>query len=98
MIRKKSLLFLICACLIGIVSGCGNQTFWDTTYTFNYAQFQLPNGELIAGKIVKWRDYDGEQLQLIMEDGNTYLVSSFNTILSVNPIDENESKEVSENE
>lgn len=67
--------------------GCGNQQLFDTTYTFNYAQFSLPNGEIIEGKLSSWQDYDGEQLQLKMADGNTYLVSSFNAVLSVNEID-----------
>lgn len=96
--RKKNLFIILSICVLGVLSGCGNQTFLDSTYTFNYAQFQLPDGELITGKIVKWRDYDGEQLQLIMEDGNTYLVSSFNAVLSVNPINGNESEEVTEDE
>jgi hypothetical protein len=84
-------LITIATLLIGLplLSACGNQTFLDTTYTFNYAQFILPNGEIIQGKLIKWRDYDdGEQLQLVMEDGNTYLVSSFNAVLSVSEIKE----------
>lgn len=70
------------------LGGCGNQTFLDTTYTFNYAQFTLPDGTVIEGRLQKWKDYDGEQIQLVMEDGNTYLVSSFNATLTVNPIEE----------
>lgn len=70
-----------------LLSGCGNKTLLGTTYTFNYAQFSLPNGEVIEGRLTKWKDYDGKQIQLVMEDGNTYLVSSFNAVLSVNPID-----------
>lgn len=70
-----------------LLSGCGNKTLLDTTYTFNYAQFSLPNGKVVEGRLTKWKDYDGEQIQLIMEDGNTYLVSSFNAVLSVNPVD-----------
>lgn len=74
--------------LMGLfLSGCGNKAFIDTTFTFNYVQFSLPNGEVVEGRLVRWNDYDGEQIQLVMEDGNTYLVSSFNAILSVNPID-----------
>lgn len=74
--------------LMGLfLSGCGNKALIDTTFTFHYAQFSLPNGKVIKGRLVRWKDYDGEQIQLTMEDGNTYLVSSFNAILSVNPID-----------
>lgn len=31
--------------------------------------------------ISKWKDYDGEQLQLILQDGTVLLVSSVNCIL-----------------
>ena len=68
------------------LGACGNKALLDTTYTFNYAQFKLPDGTVIEGKLVKWKDYDGEQIQLTMEDGNTYLVSSYNTVLSVEEI------------
>lgn len=83
---KKVWLFGTVLLMGAFLGGCGNQTLLDTTYTFNYAQFTLPNGEIKEGRIVKWRDYDGEQIQLKMEDGNTYLVSSYNAVLSVDPI------------
>ena len=84
----KKLLVLGALLFFGLtLSACGNRTWIDTTYTFNYAQFSLPSGEVIEGRLKKWKDYDGEQIQLVMEDGNTYLVSSFNAVLSVNPID-----------
>lgn len=84
----KKLLVLGALLFFGLtLSACGNRTWIDTTYTFNYAQFSLPSGEVIEGRLTKWKDYDGEQIQLVMEDGNTYLVSSMNAVLSVQPID-----------
>lgn len=83
---KKLFLTLSMVFGLALLSACGNRTFLDTTYTFNYAQFALPDGRLIEGRLIKWRDYDGEQIQLVMEDGNTYLVSTFNATLSVNRI------------
>lgn len=88
---RKLLLTLFLTTGFFMLSACGNQTFLDTTYTFNYAQFVLPDGRVIEGRLNKWKDYDGEQIRLVMEDGNTYLVSSFNAVLSVNRI-EGESK------
>lgn len=61
---------------------CGNQTFWDTTYTFNYAVISLPNGEVVEGEVKEWGDYeDSDQLQIKLEDGNTYLVHSEDCVL-----------------
>lgn len=73
---KKKLLGIIILC--GALStGCGNQTILDTNYTFDRAIIQLANGEVVDVKIKQWGDYDGEQLQIIAEDGTVYLTSSF---------------------
>lgn len=84
---KKLILLLTTLFAIVLLGGCGNRTFIDTTYTFNWAQFILPDGTVIEGKVVKWTDYDGEQIQLKMEDGNIYLVSTYNAVLTTKSID-----------
>lgn len=84
---KKLILLLATLFAIVLLGGCGNRTFIDTTYTFNWAQFSLPDGTVIEGKVVKWTDYDGEQIQLKMEDGNIYLVSTYNAVLTTKSID-----------
>lgn len=66
--------------------GCGNYKMFDTTYTYNYAQLRLPSGDVVEGRVTKWTDYEGEQIQVTLEDGNTYLVSSYNAILTVKDI------------
>lgn len=63
-----------------ILTSC-NYGIMDMKYQYDYAIIQLPNGTVIEGKIIQWRDYEGEQLQLVLEDGNTYLVNSFYTTL-----------------
>lgn len=66
-------------------TGCGNKTFFDTTYTYEYAMISLPNGETVEGKVKEWSDYeDGDQLQIKFENGNTYLVHSEDCALMVN--------------
>ncbi|MBM6615133.1 hypothetical protein JTF06_09565 [Desemzia sp. RIT804] len=75
----KQLLFLMT--LAGVLVGCGNKELFDTTYTFEYAMISLPNGDIVEGKLKSWTDYDGEQLQITFENGDTYLVSSMNAIL-----------------
>lgn len=85
---KKKIGIIVGVLLAGSLVSCGNQTFFDTTYTFNYAEIKLPSGEIIKGEVDSWTDYeDGEQLQIKMKkDGNTYLVNSNNVVLSVDPI------------
>ena len=71
------LVFILCMC-----SGCGNQDMWDTNYTFDRAIIEMPGGEVMEIKIKQWRDYeDGEQIQIIADDGTIYLVNSVNCVL-----------------
>lgn len=63
--KRKYLIFLL---LIGFVlTGCGNKKLIDFTNTFEYAQIRLPDGQIIKGKVDKWRDYEGEQLQITID-------------------------------
>jgi hypothetical protein len=45
-----------------------------------YAQIKMPDGTIVEGKLDSWRDYDGEQVQVVI-DGVTYLVSSMNLVM-----------------
>ena len=65
--------------LSAVLMGCNKQIV-DLTYTYNYAIIQLPNGEVVEGKIQSWNDYEGEQLQIKI-DGVIYLCSSYNCVL-----------------
>lgn len=78
---KKMKQLLVLTILGGILAGCGNKEIFDTTYTFDYAIVSLPNGDIIEGEIKSWTDYEGEQLQITFENGDTYLVSSLNAVL-----------------
>ena len=77
--------FGICAILIIIwlivafCSGCNKQLI-DVTYSFEKAVISLPNGEVISGEVSSWNDYDGDQLQVVI-DGVTYLTHSENVVL-----------------
>ena len=74
---KRALLAIIFTGLI--LTGC-NKTVMDFNYTYNYAIIQLPNGEVVEGKVDEWCDYEGEQLQIKI-NGVTYLCSSYNCVL-----------------
>ena len=63
-----------------LLTGC-NQQVIDTNYTFDRAIVTMNDGTKMEIEIKQWKDYDGEQLQIIGKDGKVYLVSSYNTIL-----------------
>ena len=59
-----------------------NKQILDTTYAFDYALVQFPDGTCEKIEIKTWTDYeDGEQIQITSKDGTTYLVNSVNCIL-----------------
>ena len=79
---KKKLLVTIgamsCAVMLG---GCGGRQLIDTTYSFDRAIIQLPDGEIIEGKVSSWLDFeDSDQIQVKI-NGKTYLVHSENCVL-----------------
>ena len=77
--KKFIIAALVASCLT--LGGCVNKDFIDTVYNYDYAIIQLPNGEIIEGKVEKWADYeDGDQLQITI-DGVIYLVHSNNASL-----------------
>ena len=73
--KKLIVIILITVAL----TGCNKQVI-DLNYRFDRAIIQLPNGEVVEGKLNSWRDYEGEQLQVNI-DGTMYLVSSYNCVL-----------------
>lgn len=77
---KKYISVLLMIMMLFALVGCGNQQLFDTTYTFDYAIIGLPNGEVVEGEVESWNDYDGEQLQIVI-DGATYLTHSENIVL-----------------
>jgi hypothetical protein len=83
---NKSLIRIATITIIGIcillcLTGCaGNYQFVDLNYTYDKAICNIGN-ETKEIEIDKWNDCEGEQLQIIDEDGNVYLVSSFNCTL-----------------
>lgn len=76
--KKKLIVAMMVAMIFGgMLTGCGNQQVFDTNHTYDTAIIQLANGEIVEVKIKSWNDYDGEQLQVVAEDGTVYLTSSF---------------------
>lgn len=80
--KKSTRVALILALMMALCSlaGCGNRQVFDTTFTFDKAIIELPNGEVVSGEVQSWKDYEGDQLQ-VKVDGKTYLVHSSNVVL-----------------
>ena len=76
--KKKSKITILGLILV-LLTGCNKQVF-DFEYTYDKAICVI-GGEKKEIAIKKWNDYDGEQLQIIDEDNNVYLVSSVNCSL-----------------
>lgn len=78
----KKIIGIICMIVMLLsLTGCGNKTFLDATYTFDRAIIQMPNGEIVEGEVQTWNDYeDSDQIQVKI-DGVIYLVHSSNIVL-----------------
>lgn len=72
----KKILLLIVPLLL--LTGCNKQVF-DFKYTFDKAYCNY-NGNEFELKIDKWKDYDGEQIQ-IQSNEKVYLISANNCYL-----------------
>ena len=79
---KKTVVFIFVLALVALMLvGCGNRTIFDTTYTFDSAIINLPDGTIVEGKVQSWTDYeDGDQIQIKI-NGITYLVHSEDCVL-----------------
>ena len=80
--KKKILAFTVVAALALGFAGCGNKDVFDTVRTYDEAIISIPDGTCITIDIKQWKDYeDGEQIQIIANDGTVYLVNSVNCVL-----------------
>lgn len=79
--KRYLILTLVCIMSLTLLCGCGNKKLFDTTYKFDYAIIELPNGNIVEGKVKSWKDYEGEQLQVVIGD-TTYLVNSNNIVMT----------------
>ena len=72
---KKVFFVLALFCL----TGC-NRTVVDTVWKYDKAVIRMGE-EVITVEVDSWKDYDGEQIQVVAKDGTVYLTSSFNCTL-----------------
>lgn len=76
---KKFIAIFIATVATVVFCGCNRQVV-DLTYSYDYVQLKMPDGTIVEGKLDSWHDYDGEQVQVVI-DGVTYLVSSVNLVM-----------------
>ena len=80
---KKTILIiailLLIVVLVLILSACNYHVF-DFEYTFTNAYVKI-NETWVDLEVVRWCDYEGEQIQLTLTDGTIMVVHSLNCIL-----------------
>ena len=81
LVNKTVRIFLLVILVCTIFLTACNYSMLDTVWEYDYALVGFPDGTVEKIEIEQWLDYDGEQLQIVGEDGDAYLVSSFNTVL-----------------
>lgn len=77
---KKFIAIISLLVLMLCFTGCSNKQIFDTNYTFQRAYVKIGE-EWKDFEIKTWKDYDGEQLQLKLQDGTVLIVHSANCIL-----------------
>ena len=77
--KKKMLVGLVMGLAL-FMGGCGNRDMIDTVRTYDYAIMQMPDGRIVEGDVQSWRDYEGDVLQVKIDD-ITYYVHSENIVL-----------------
>lgn len=59
----------------------GNQSWWDTTYSFEYVQIAMPDGTYIDGKCQSWQDYEDSDVVQVQVNDKVYLTHYMNVVL-----------------
>lgn len=81
---KKILIVTLIAILIALLTACGNQQLYDSTWTFHEAIIYLPDGSSINGKVESWKDFDESDMIQVKMNGRTYLTHSSNVLMIAN--------------
>lgn len=82
--RNKFIITLLIMLLALGVTGC-NYKIIDTKWSYDTAIIKLANDEIVEVNVQSWTDYEGEQIQIIADDGTVYLTSSYRCDLISSP-------------
>lgn len=79
---KKKLLLIIATTIILATTVYGfNLQWFDTNWSFEYAEIKMPSGEVVKGTVVTWRDYDDSDVVQVKIGNKTYLTHYSNVVL-----------------
>lgn len=59
----------------------GNQSWFDTTYNFDYVQIAMPDGSYVDGEVQSWQDYENSDVVQVKVNDNVYLTHYMNVVL-----------------
>lgn len=59
----------------------GNQSWFDTTYSFERVQIAMPDGSCIEGSVESWQDYESSDVVQVEVGGKVYLTHYMNVVL-----------------
>ena len=59
----------------------GNQSWFDTTYSFEYVQIAMPDGSYVDGEVQSWQDYENSDVVQVKVDDKVYLTHYMNVVL-----------------
>lgn len=79
---KKIIVLLI---MVIALCGCGNKNIGIGQHSYYYVNCSEPV-EYVNEKITSWKDFEGEQIEITLTNGNTLLVSTNYCALSKDKI------------
>jgi hypothetical protein len=88
--KPKTKIIIIVVVIVALLAGAliiywesthGNRRLIDTSYRFDRAIIQLPNDQVVDGKVSSWLDFDDSDAVQITIDGKTYLTHYVNVCL-----------------
>ena len=79
--KKKMLAGLMMGLALLMCCGWGNWQIVDTTWNYNYAILELPDGRIVEGDVQSWKDYENSDSIQVKIDDITYYTHLSNAVL-----------------
>lgn len=79
--NKKLLAGLIMGLALLMCCGWGNWQIVDTTWNYNYAILELPDGRIVEGDVQSWKDYENSDSIQVKINDITYYTHLSNAVL-----------------
>lgn len=81
--KKVIMCVVIAAMLImGTVAyAWGNQSWFDSTWSFEYVQIAMPDGSIVEGSVQSWQDYEDSDVVQVKVNDKVYLTHYMNVVL-----------------